>query len=320
MIIPASYKTDIPAFYGEWFRNRLHDGFCRMVNPYNRNQHQVISLRKEDVDRFIFWTKNLAPFLGVLEDIHEREYPFVVQYTINGCPRALENRVIDTDRSVESFLVASKAHGFKTLVWRYDPIIVSTLTDAEFHLDNFATLARRLAGCTDEVVVSFVQIYKKTERNLDEASHAYGFEWGDPSAETKRELLAAFLKIASEHQMRLSICTQPDLTVPGVSEARCVDGQRLMNIGNQPFRSKIKGMRAGCGCFESRDIGDYDTCPHGCVYCYAVRRRSVALQRYQRHDPQGEYLFPQEPLPARDAAAVVLKEGGQLPLFPPTLE
>ena len=245
MIISASYKTDIPTFYGEWFRNRLNAGFCRMVNPYNRKQHQVVSLQKEDVDGFIFWTKNLAPFLGVLDDVHDQEYPFVVQYTINGYPRALETRVVDAERSVESFLAASDKFGTNTLVWRYDTIIFSTLTDEDFHLQNFAQLAGKLAGSTDEVVVSFLQIYKKTKHNLDEASRVHGFDWYDPPAETKRELLTALVQVASEHKMSLSICTQPDLVVPGVNEARCVDGQRLMDIAGRPFKSKIKGTRTG---------------------------------------------------------------------------
>ena len=316
MIISASYKTDIPTFYGEWFRNRLHAGFCRMVNPYNRKQHQVVSLQKEDVDGFIFWTKNLAPFLGVLDDVHDQEYPFVVQYTINGYPRALETRVVDAERSVESFLAASDKFGTNTLVWRYDTIIFSTLTDEDFHLQNFAKLAEKLAGSTDEVVVSFLQIYKKTKHNLDEASRVHGFDWYDPPAETKRELLTALVQVASEHKMSLSICTQPDLVVPGVNEARCVDGQRLMDIAGRSFKSKIKGTRTGCGCFESKDIGEYDTCPHGCVYCYAVRQRSLSLQRYQEHDPLGEYLFHQNPLPPSTAELLDRQHQEQLPLFP----
>ena len=103
MIISASYKTDIPAFYGQWFRNRLEAGFCRMANPYNRNQRFVVSLRREDVDGFVFWTKNIVPFMDVLDEVNELGFPFIVQYTINDYPRALESRVVDAARSMESF-------------------------------------------------------------------------------------------------------------------------------------------------------------------------------------------------------------------------
>ena len=146
MIISASYKTDIPAFYGEWFRNRLRAGYCRMVNPYNRQQQQLVSLRKDDVDGFVFWTKNLQPFVSTLSEVYQQGFPFVVQYTINGYPRALETRVVDTDRSVACFRSASNRYGADSMIWRYDPIVLSTITDREFHLNNFAALANGIVG------------------------------------------------------------------------------------------------------------------------------------------------------------------------------
>ena len=298
MIISASYKTDIPAFYGKWFRNRLEAGFCRMANPYNRNQRFVVSLHQEDVDGFVFWTKNVVPFMDVLDEVHELGFPFIVQYTINGYPRALESRVVDAARSIQSFRVIADKFGARTNIWRYDTIIFSSLTDPEFHRENFAKIAAELAGATDEVVVSFMQLYTKTRWNMDQAAQDYGFDWVDPPPETKRELLSNLVEIAAEHGMQLTLCTQPDLMVPGAAESRCIDAQRLGDVSSRPIEAKIKGMRTGCGCFESKDIGDYDTCPHGCVYCYAVRRRSVALKRYQNHDPEGEYLFPVKPLPS----------------------
>ena len=314
MIVSASYKTDIPAFYGKWFRNRLRAGFCRVANPYNRSHRFTVSLRREDIDGFVFWTKNLGPFMNVLDDIHKLEFPFIVQYTINGYPRALESRVVDATQSIRSLRSVANKYGARTAIWRYDTIIFSTLTDSDFHRKNFANLAAELGGATDEVVVSFMQIYKKTKWNMDEAAREYSFDWHDPPVESKRELLIDLVEIAAEHKMRLSICTQPDLMVPGAIEARCVDAQRMMDVSGRPVQARIKGMRAGCGCFESKDIGDYDTCPHGCVYCYAVRRRSVALKRYQSHDPQGEFLFPQEPLPPD--VELEASRSSQLPLFP----
>ena len=315
MIISASYKTDIPAFYGEWFRNRLQAGFCRMVNPYNRDQHYLVSLRREDVDGFIFWTKNLTPFTDTLDEVHQQGFPFVIQHTINGYPRALESRVVDPNQSVRNYRLVAEKYGVGALVWRYDPIIFSTLTDAEFHRRNFANLAARLSGSTGEVVVSFMQLYKKTRLNLDEAAQANKFEWHDPPQEVKRGLLRDLVDIAADQGIGLSICTQPDLMVPGAGEARCVDAQKLMSVFGRTFRSKTKGMRVGCGCYESKDIGDYDTCPHGCVYCYAVRQRQLALQRYRAHDPLGEYLFPQQYLPSPGVQSARTEQQEQLPLF-----
>ncbi len=293
MIISASYKTDIPAFYGEWFRNRLGSGYCKMVNPYNRDQHTVISLQREDVDGFIFWTKNLGPFIETLHEVHNRTFPFVVQYTINGYPRELESRVVDVERAVETFQTVSSVYGKQSVVWRYDTIVLSTITPADFHRSNFSNLVAKLSGYTNEVVVSFMQLYQKTQVNLDESARANGFSWHDPPPRAKRALLEELVEIASEHRIRLSVCTQPELMVPGAVEARCVDAERLTRVAGRPFRTRLKGMRIGCGCYESKDIGDYDTCPHGCVYCYAVRSRTVALQRHRDHDPHGEYLYPQ---------------------------
>ena len=299
MIISASYKTDIPAFYGEWFRNRLRAGHCRMVNPYNANQRYLVSLRREDVDGFVFWTKNLAPFTETLEEVHARGFPFIVQYTINGYSRALESRVVDPAQSVDSFHRAAGRYGPEAFVWRYDPIVLSSITPAAFHRANFARLAADLSGSTREVVVSFMQVYRKTRRNLDESARENGFDWHDPPTEEKRALLSELAEIADTYDVRLTVCTQPGLLAPGAREARCVDAQRLARVGGRPFMSKLKGMRAGCGCYGSKDIGEYDTCPHGCVYCYAVRNRKLALRRYRAHDPRGEYLFaPSRPIPS----------------------
>lgn len=312
MIVSASYKTDIPAFYAHWFANRLQAGFCRMVNPYNRHQHFRVSLLPQDVDGFIFWTKNLGPFLDVLPTVRCRGTPFIVQYTINGYPRALESRVVDASQSVEHARYVAEAFGSRVVVWRYDTIVISSLTPASFHLSNFAALASRLAGATDEVVVSFMQLYKKTRQNLARAAEEHAFAWEDPGLDEKKSLLRELAATASAHGMRLTLCTQPELAIPEVGESRCVDAQRLTDVsGGVLVRARKKGMREGCGCFESRDIGEYDTCPHGCIYCYAVRNRSVALARYQAHDPEGEFLFT----PTGAVVASPERKRHALPLF-----
>lgn len=270
-----------------------------MANPFNSEQRRTVSLLRKDVDGFVFWTKNLGPFMDVLPEVKRLGFPFLVQYTINGYPRALESRVVDARRSVEHVIFVGKEFGSRVPVWRYDPIIISSLTPPDYHRDNFSSLAKQLRGFTDEVVVSFVQVYQKTRHNMDGSAKENGFSWSDPSPDEKRSLLRDLASLAAEHQIRLTICTQPDLLVPGVGEARCVDAQRLMDISHKTFRTQLKGMRQDCGCFESIDIGDYDTCPHGCVYCYAVRNRRLALERYQSHDPCGEYLFPLPPTKQR---------------------
>lgn len=294
MIISASYKTDIPAFYGDWFVNRLWAGFCMTVNPYNRHQTTRVSFLRKDVDGFVFWTKNVGPFLKQLAEVHERSYPFIVQYTINAYPRKLEFSVTDASRALRHATEIANRYGPRTVVWRYDPIVFSSETPAELHLDNFAALAARLDGVTDEVVVSFAQIYQKTKRNMDWAGREFGFTWTDPDDRQKRSLLRELLRIARTHKMQLTLCSQPYLLEEGVQEAHCVDARRLSALAGGDVQARLKGARKECGCFESKDIGDYDTCPHGCVYCYAVLNRKLAQKRYRQHDPNGEFLFVSE--------------------------
>lgn len=290
MIISASYKTDIPAFYGDWFMNRLRAGSCKLVNPYGR-QVYTVSLTPPDVDGFVFWTKNLGPFLRRMPEVRSTGIPFVVQYAINGYPRSLEFSVVQADRSVEHMQRLAAEYGPRVAVWRYDPILFTTETPVDFHLRNFERLAHALEGTTDEVVISFAQIYRKTQRNMDWAARTFGFGWYDPPDDAKLALAQDLAEMALARGMQLTTCAQNQYLVPGARPARCVDAARLSSVAGRTIAAPQKGNRPDCECAQSRDIGDYDTCPHGCVYCYAVVNRQVAQQRFRQHDPHGEFLF-----------------------------
>jgi len=251
MIVSASYKTDIPAFYGQWFRNRLRAGYCKMVNPYNRHQICRVSLLPVDVDGIVFWTKNLAPFFEGLSEVHERGIPFIVQYTINGYPRSLESRVVDANDSVEQFRRLADTYGARHAVWRYDTIVFSSVTPPDFHRQNFERLATSLEKATDEVVISFAQIYKKTLRNMSQAAVQHGFTWEDPSDNNKLSLLHDLTAIAAARGMRIKVCSQKAYLTAEVGEARCVDAQRLMEIAGRRFGAKLQGNRKECGCFAT---------------------------------------------------------------------
>lgn len=292
MIISASYKTDIPTFYGEWFMNRLHAGYCKVINPWNRKQISRVSLKRQDVDGIIFWTKNIAPFRSYLQEVYDLGYRFIVQHTINNYPRALEYSVVDADRSIQHLREVSENFGPRTCVWRYDTIVISSLTPAEFHRENFSYLCSNLQGVTDEVVVSFAHLYHKTLRNMNWAGKEFGFVWHDPESDEKRNLLLDLVPIANAHGMQVTVCSQPDLIVTGTNEARCIDAARLEEVSGRAIHVERRGARKECGCFASKDIGDYDTCPHGCVYCYAVQNRNLAQRRYHEHDPKAEFLYP----------------------------
>ncbi len=291
MIISASYKTDIPSFYGRWFMNRLKAGHCRMVNPYG-GQVYTVDLRPGAVDGFVFWTRNPGPFLDCLIAVRDRGFPFVVQQTITGYPRALDYATIAPAAAAGHLGQIARAFGPRAGVWRYDPVVFTSLTPPAWHRKTFRRLSAGLRGAVDEVVVSFAQVYRKTRRNMDVAARAHRFRWRDPGDDEKRDLLDALRDIAGEHRMALTLCGQPHLLVEGAGEARCIDAGRLGNIAGRPLEAAERAHRKTCRCFASRDIGEYDTCPHGCVYCYAVDNRTIAKHRHRAHDPAGEFLFP----------------------------
>lgn len=291
MIISASYRTDIPAFYGDWFANRLRAGYCYVANPYS-GQPIRVSLAAEDVAGIVFWTRNIGPFLPKLAVLSQRGYPFIVQYTITGYARALERSVLSAERTVDHVRRLAAECGPRVPVWRYDPIVLSSLTPADFHRQHFEHLARALQGASDEVVISFAQIYRKTLRNMNAAARRHSFTWEDPVDEIKRALVLELAQVAKAHGIQLTVCAQPEYVVGDARPAYCIDAARLSDVAGRPIIAPMKGNRPGCACYAARDIGEYDTCPHGCVYCYAVADRRKALRRHKAHDPSGEFLFP----------------------------
>jgi hypothetical protein len=178
------------------------------------------------------------------------------------------------------------------VVWRYDPVAITSLTDRDFHLVNFRRLAQELRGYTNEVVVSFPTLYRKTRRNLDRAAREFGYQWRDISTGDKRGLVSELAEIARDCNMRLTVCAQSSVLVAGADAARCVDAGRLSEVAGEEITATEMGNRPGCLCHQSRDIGAYDSCPHGCVYCYAVDDREAATGRYQSQDPDQAFLFP----------------------------
>ncbi|MDH3235484.1 MAG: DUF1848 domain-containing protein [Alphaproteobacteria bacterium] len=303
MIVSASYRTDIPAFYGEWFRRRLAAGYVLVRNPYGGADFRV-DLTPTAVDGYIFWTRNPAPFEAALAEVAGQGTPFVVQMTITGYPRALETSVIEPRRAIARVHAIAKTYGPRAAVWRYDPILATSRTPPAWHVKNFAALAGQLVGAVDEVVVSWATIYRKTERNLSAAATAHGFDWSDPPDDEKRALLADLATIAADHGMQMTLCSQPHLMVEGVVAARCVDAGRLSDIAGRPIVAKEKGNRPGCECAESRDIGAYDTCPHGCVYCYAVQSRTRARARFKAHNPGDPVLGSDVPAEGKTGAGM----------------
>jgi len=282
-IISASYKTDIPTFYGDWFGERLKAGYVDIRNPFN-NRFSRVSLKPDDVDGFVFWTRNISPFLPRLKALQSDGRPFYIQYTITAYPKALESSVPDPGHAVQRVVQLAELYGPEKVVWRYDPILISTLTPESFHLDTFARLSDALAGQVTEVVVSFTQFYRKTNRNLKKLEQQ-GVVCRDPDLPEKKALLDRLSEVAAGNGQVLTLCSQPDLATDRLAGAVCIDAKRL-GLETGPD----KGNRPGCLCMASKDIGGYDSCLHGCAYCYAVSDTEKARHVFKQHSPFSNHL------------------------------
>ena len=290
MIVSASYRTDIPAFYADWFLNRVAAGEARFRNPFGGGI-VTVSLRPEDVSGIVFWTRNFAPLMARLGPVEERGWPFVVQYTVTGYPRLLEPSTIRAEDAAAQIAQLARRLGPRAAVWRYDPIVLTSETGPDWHRGTFARLAAMLRGHVDEAVVSFVEPYRKTQRNLNRLAQQAGLDWRLPEPDEKAALVRDLAAIAGDAGMALTLCAQPALAaLAPAAPARCIDAGRLGDVAGRPVAAPVKGNRPGCLCAASRDIGAYDTCPHGCAYCYAVADRRRAKAAHAAHDDKAEML------------------------------
>lgn len=293
MIISASYRTDIPALYGAWFRQRLDDGFCVVGNPYHTNvSPRRVLLTRDAVNGWVFWTKNIAPFWPVLIDLAQMHWPFYVQYTLTGTGRDIEPRVPDWQRSVALCEQFAQTFGRERLVWRYDPIVLSSALNPDWHHRHFQALIRAMAPYTDTVIFSVVHPYAKIQRRMAQAAPG----WELPRTQDAQILLSRLAETARQYGLLPQLCAQPEyLPIDGLAAAQCVDLSRLETIAGTSFGSASSRSpnRPGCLCAPSIDIGAYDTCTQGCAYCYAVTSFEHAHQRLHTHRPDDVSLHPQ---------------------------
>ena len=289
-IISASRRTDIPAFYSEWFMNRIRDGYMRWVNPFSRLVHRI-SLRPEDVMAFVLWSKNYAPLLGHLDDLDALGYRMLFHFTINGLPQAFEPRVPDAADMVECARSLSCRYGADAVLWRYDPVLISSITERRYHLNSFRELCAALEGAVKRCYFSFVVFHNKVRRNASALCRETGIVLLDLPVSDRIEIANALADIASEHGIEMLSCCGDYLLGDKIKKAHCTDAALLYRLYPDRTRRLVEApTREGCGCCECTDIGAYDTCPHGCVYCYANSRVQTASRSYERHDPGSDML------------------------------
>ncbi len=294
MIISASRRTDIPAFYTEWFMNRIRQGSCVVVNPFNSAQTYGVDLTPDAVDAIVFWSKNPAPLLPHLGELDDMGYRYYFQLTICNYPREIEQYLPPLSERIATAVGLSSRIGPRRVIWRYDPIIISNRTDAQFHTGRFASIASALEGSTTRVVVSFADFYGKVERNLAAALGCEGWRFDRTTGADgpTRELLAGLRDEAVARGLEICSCAEAvDMTDLGIPHGKCIDDELIQSIwGIEVDGRKDPGQRSACGCAPSRDIGANNTCIHGCRYCYATSSHKRALNRFTSHNPDSPDL------------------------------
>lgn len=269
-VISASRRTDIPAFYADWFINRIRSGVVDVLSPFGRGM-SAVSLAAEDVAAIVFWTKNADPILQHLDELSTRGYPFTFLYTINNYPISLEPRVPDLGHTLQVLDKLHERFPGPVLRWRYDTIVLTETLDRKWHLRNFRGLCKVLSRYTDECIFSFCDYYKKTIRNME----TFVPDHFRPEEALCKEMAEEMAELAGERGISLESCAHDYLVSQRVAKARCIDPEFLLRIVDSPERKRVlKTLRMApsrkeCGCAASFDVGAYDTCSHGCVYCYA---------------------------------------------------
>ena len=288
-IISVSRRTDIPAFYGDWFMQRLKEGFAGVVNPFGGEKY-IVSVRPQDVVCFVFWSKNFSPFIDNLKVIAESGYKFYFNYTITALPVLFENDV-EKKAAIQTLKQLSRIYSPAHINWRFDPIILSGTYDRDFYISAFEELACEFAGYVERCYFSFVTLYDKVKRNFQELERTKELGITDCSEDCKVELANDLASIAARYEISMFSCCGDYLVNDRIKKAHCIDGGIIKSLFfPDGLRYTDKPTRKECGCTASTDIGTYDTCPHGCVYCYANMNKQQARKSFNNHDKESAFL------------------------------
>ncbi|MCE0495687.1 DUF1848 domain-containing protein [Vibrio sp. DNF-1] len=275
--------------------NRIREGFMLTRNPFNAHQVSRVSLTPVDVDLFVFWTRNPTMLMAHLSELDTLGFRYYFQFTITGYPKCLEKNVPAPYRAIKTFCDLSELIGAEKVIWRYDPVLLCNMVDVAEHKRLFSKIAAMLAGKTRKVVISFFDLYKKTERNLEQID---GLTYRDitQSPSELSELALYMSKVAKENGMVVESCAEDlELSEFGIKHGKCIDNEYIKNVfGLSLSGAKDPGQRKACGCIKSRDIGMYNTCFHGCAYCYATFNQRTVFTNKQKHNPRSAFLIGED--------------------------
>jgi hypothetical protein len=283
-VISASRRTDIPAFYVDWFVNRLKAGAAHVQQPYT-NKLIRISLDPNEVSAIIFWSKNYAPLLRKIKVIEKTTKNLFFHFTITA-NRELESHTPDYRDAIADYIFIARRYSQERIMWRYDPICITDSLSFEIHEERFIRCAEMLKGYAQKCTMSFVHPYKKVLYNLKNAGHALI----DLSVDEKRRFAHRLAVISETYGIQLHACCNDYLLSEKIKKASCIDGDYLTEIFGACVDKRRVATRKECACTMSVDIGAYDTCAHGCVYCYANNDKDNSRLAHQRHNPEWKAL------------------------------
>lgn len=283
MIINASVRTDIPAYFSDWFFHRLEEGYVYVRNPYYPTQVTKYILNPEVVDSIVFCTKNPRPILSRLDKLKDFHPYFFI--TITPYDYYIEPNVPPYQQVIDDFKKISLKLGTHNVALRYDPIFMNSTYTIEKHIQIFDEITKELEGYTDVCIISFIDLYAKTKKNFPNVKAV--------SSQQQIAIAKAFSLIARKRHIHIKTCAEDiDLTQYGITHEGCITKQVLSEVIGCPLiDKKSPPLRKACHCFPTRDIGEYNTCMHGCLYCYANEDKQLVIDKFKRHDPYSPFLI-----------------------------
>ena len=283
MILNTGNRTDIPAFFSDWFYSRIQEGYVCVRNPYFPNQVTKYRLDPQVIDIICFCTKNPKPMLSRLDLIKGyKQFWFV---TITPYNQSIEPHVPNKNEIIRSFIELSKKIGSHCIGWRYDPIFLNDYYTIDYHLHIFEKMCQKLSGYTNQCVISFIDLYQKTKKNFKDVQEV--------NENDQIYLCQKFVEIGKRYHIEIYTCHENEtLKTTGVHTSGCMNQQIIEKALDCSLKlPKISEARQGCRCLLNNDIGVYNTCLHGCLYCYANYDRSTVLNNYKKHNKKSPFLI-----------------------------
>lgn len=281
MILNVSGRTDIVAFYTDWFMNRYHEGFVDVRNPFNHNLVSRIDF--SDVDAILFCTKNPIPILNKINEINK---PIIFHVTLTPYKKDIEPNVPPKGEIVEAIKKLSKIIGKDNLVIRYDPIFISAKYTLDYHIKAFENLCSLLDGYVSKILISFLDDYKNVRKN-EKVLNFKELEESDYKAIGEN-----FSASALKHHMIVHTCFEDrNLTEYGFSKDECLSRELAYKLTGKVYKKEWKARKEGkCHCIQMVDIGVYNSCKHFCKYCYANYDEKQVQDNFINHDPNSSLL------------------------------